>query len=78
MYDSPSLSIGASTNMYDKVIEFVKAAGERLREKAGTLPDIGVAKRFLTEDNLRIDRVFVAAHPSIHAKLLDITRQVLA
>jgi len=44
--------------MYEKVIGFVKNAGERLREKAGTLPDIGIAKRFLTEEDLRIEREF--------------------
>src|SRR3989344_9467992 len=44
--------------MYDKVIEFVKQAGERLREKAGHIPDIGVTKDFLTEEDLRIEREF--------------------
>src|SRR3989338_7832206 len=44
--------------MYEQVIDFVKQAGERLREKAGNLPDIGVTKRFLTEEDLRIEREF--------------------
>src|SRR3989344_2220699 len=44
--------------MYEQVIDFVKQAGERLREKAGSLPDIGVTKRFLTEEDLRIEREF--------------------
>ncbi|MSU56420.1 MAG: inositol monophosphatase [Candidatus Taylorbacteria bacterium] len=44
--------------MYDHVIEFVKNAGERLREKAGNIPDIGVTKDFLTEEDLRIEREF--------------------
>src|SRR3989338_6548124 len=44
--------------MYDKVTEFVKNAGERLREKAGNISDIGVRKDFLTEEDLRIEREF--------------------
>lgn len=52
------LALSQTDDMYDQVIEFVKAAGERLREKAGVLPDIGVRKRFLTEEDLRIEREF--------------------
>ncbi len=44
--------------MYEKVVEFVKNAGERLRGKAGTIPDIGVRKAYLTEEDLRIEREF--------------------
>ncbi len=44
--------------MNEQVIEFVKKAGERLREKAGNIPDIGVTKDFLTEEDLRIEREF--------------------
>lgn len=44
--------------MYDQVTQFIKDAGERLREKAGHIPDIGVTKDFLTEEDLRIEREF--------------------
>lgn len=44
--------------MYDQVTQFVKNAGERLREKAGNIPDIGVRKAYLTEEDLRIEREF--------------------
>src|SRR3989338_5673702 len=44
--------------MYEQVIEFVKNSGERLREKSGNIPDIGIRKANLTEEDLRIEREF--------------------
>ncbi|PIQ68870.1 MAG: hypothetical protein COV91_01845 [Candidatus Taylorbacteria bacterium CG11_big_fil_rev_8_21_14_0_20_46_11] len=44
--------------MYEQVVEFVKDAGERLRTKAGSIPDVGVLKAYLTEEDLRIEREF--------------------
>lgn len=41
---------------YDDVLEFLVASGRRIKEHAGQLPDLGVTKRFLTEEDLRIER----------------------
>ena len=35
---------------------FLEASGRRIRERAGRLPDLGVSKRFLTEEDLRVER----------------------
>jgi myo-inositol-1(or 4)-monophosphatase len=44
--------------MYEKVIEFVGQSGERIRDRAGDIADIGITKQFLTEEDLRIEREF--------------------
>ena len=41
---------------YAEVARFLVASGRRLTERAGRLPDLGVSKRFLTEEDLRIER----------------------
>ena len=46
---------GAFTHLYDQVRSFVQASGHRIRGRAGNLEDIGQAKQFLTEEDLRIE-----------------------
>ncbi|HYF05486.1 MAG TPA: inositol monophosphatase [Patescibacteria group bacterium] len=41
---------------YKKITDFMLEAGERLKTKAGSVTDIGVAKRYLTEEDLAIER----------------------
>jgi myo-inositol-1(or 4)-monophosphatase len=43
---------------FAEVIQFVRSAGDRVHAKAGTLTDIGVAKQYVTEEDLRIEREF--------------------
>jgi myo-inositol-1(or 4)-monophosphatase len=50
---------------YAEVARFLVASGRRIAERAGRLPDLGVSKRFLTEEDLRIERelrALVAEH----------------
>ena len=42
--------------MLDTVLEFLKASGKRIARQAGELEDIGTKKRFLTDEDLRIER----------------------
>lgn len=44
--------------MYQSVIDYVLACGARLREKTGTLADIGITKKDLTEEDVAIERGF--------------------
>lgn len=41
---------------YQKITEYMVESGTRLREKAGSMKDIGVGKKYLTEEDLRIER----------------------
>ena len=45
---------------FEDVLQFMRASGDRLRERAGTLADIGITKQFVTEEDLRIERDFKA------------------
>jgi len=42
--------------IYKKIINTMLKAGKRIRKKAGKIEDIGVAKKYLTEEDLRIER----------------------
>lgn len=42
--------------LYRKIIEYVITAGKRLTKKAGNVKDIGIRKKYLTEEDLRIER----------------------
>jgi myo-inositol-1(or 4)-monophosphatase len=42
--------------IYKKIIDKVLASGKRLRERAGKIRDIGITKRDLTEEDIRIER----------------------
>ncbi len=46
--------------LYTQVRDFVLAAGKRIRGRAGKLEDIGIAKSFLTEEDLRIETELAA------------------
>lgn len=41
---------------YQKIIDFMVESGKRLVTRSGHIDDIGVTKRFLTEEDLRIER----------------------
>ncbi len=41
---------------YEKIIDCVIESGKRIKSKAGLLDDIGVTKKYLTEEDLRIER----------------------
>jgi len=41
---------------YKQIIDYVVEAGKRLKSKAGQIDDIGVTKKYLTEEDLRIER----------------------
>lgn len=43
-----------------EILEFIKVSGARIARRAGTLADIGTKKRFLTEEDLRIERELFA------------------
>jgi len=42
--------------IYQQVIDFVVDSGKRLVKKAGNVKDIGITKKYLTEEDLRIER----------------------
>ncbi len=44
------------TENYQKIVDYVSEAGERIKFKAGNINDIGIAKINLTEEDLRIER----------------------
>ena len=48
-------SHGPFAALYDQVRQFVQASGQRIRGRAGKLQDIGQAKQYLTEEDLRIE-----------------------
>ncbi|MFA6255288.1 MAG: inositol monophosphatase [Patescibacteria group bacterium] len=41
---------------YQKILDFMVGAGKDLIKKSGNIKDIGVTKRFLTEEDLKIER----------------------
>lgn len=43
---------------YQKVIDYMLAAGRRIKDKAGQIEDIGVKKQYLTEEDIAIERGF--------------------
>ena len=40
---------------YREVVDFMIASGKRIRSRSGDIADVGVVKRFLTEEDLRIE-----------------------
>lgn len=42
--------------IYKEIIKFVYSSGKRITKRGGEIKDIGVAKEFLTEEDLRIER----------------------
>lgn len=42
--------------LYKKIIEQIVSSGKRIREKSGKIQDIGVTKKNLTEEDIRIER----------------------
>jgi len=43
---------------YNKIIDFIRISGTRLKKKCGKIADIGVTKAYLTEEDLVIERGF--------------------
>jgi myo-inositol-1(or 4)-monophosphatase len=43
---------------YNKIIDFIKTSGDRLKTKCGNIADIGISKINLTEEDLAIERGF--------------------
>jgi len=43
-------------NIYKKIINYIVVSGKRLREQTGKIQDIGITKKDLTEEDLRIER----------------------
>ena len=43
-------------DIYNKIIKFVLKSGRRIAKRAGKIDDIGVVKKYLTEEDLRIER----------------------
>lgn len=41
---------------YEKIINYVKISGKRLKERAGKIADIGISKTDLTEEDLKVER----------------------
>ncbi len=41
---------------YQKIIDYILIAGKRIKAKAGEIDDIGVTKKYLTEEDLKIER----------------------
>jgi len=48
--------MAAENSRYPEVLDFIQASGRRIVKQAGTLADIGTKKRFLTDEDLRIER----------------------
>ncbi|MEW6073271.1 MAG: inositol monophosphatase [Planctomycetota bacterium] len=46
--------------LYGEVLAFLVDSGRRIRKRAGRIADIGVAKRYLTEEDLRIEHELAA------------------
>lgn len=44
--------------VYKELQDFMVEAGERLKSKAGAIADVGVTKKFLTEEDVAIERGF--------------------
>ncbi len=42
--------------LYQKIIEQIVSSGKRIREKSGKIQDIGITKKNLTEEDIRIER----------------------
>lgn len=42
--------------LYKKIIEQIVSSGKRIREKSGKIQDIGITKKNLTEEDIRIER----------------------
>jgi myo-inositol-1(or 4)-monophosphatase len=42
--------------LYKKIIEQIVSSGKRIREKSGKIQDIGVTKKNLTEEDIKIER----------------------
>ncbi|MDE0896819.1 MAG: inositol monophosphatase [Planctomycetota bacterium] len=49
-----------NSSLYSQIRDFVLQSGSRIRNRAGKLDDIGVAKSFLTEEDLRIETELAA------------------
>ncbi|MFT5081726.1 MAG: myo-inositol-1(or 4)-monophosphatase [Planctomycetota bacterium] len=64
----------AAAHLYDLVRDFVRASGQRIRGRAGKLQDIGQAKQYLTEEDLRIENELaelLAQHAPDHVLLAE-------
>ena len=56
-------------SVYDEVIAFIIKSGQRLAKEAGKIQDIGVTKKFLTHEDLAIERglkKIIKKHDSSH------------
>ena len=42
--------------LYDTIINHIVSSGKRIRDKSGTIQDIGITKAYLTEEDIRIER----------------------
>ncbi|MEI6499175.1 MAG: inositol monophosphatase family protein [bacterium] len=43
---------------YQKIIDYMLSSGKRIKEKAGQIADIGIKKKYLTEEDIAIERGF--------------------
>jgi myo-inositol-1(or 4)-monophosphatase len=50
----------SSSAPFAELLDFIKASGQQLVQKVGELDDIGTKKRFLTTEDLRIERELLA------------------
>ena len=48
----------STESLYHTITEYILSSGKRLLTKAGTIQDIGIAKQYLTEEDLAIERGF--------------------
>jgi myo-inositol-1(or 4)-monophosphatase len=46
--------------LYGRIRDFILASGSRIRDRAGRLEDVGVAKLYLTEEDVRIETELAA------------------
>jgi myo-inositol-1(or 4)-monophosphatase len=46
-------------HMYKQIIDYILLSGKRIKTKSGLLADIGVTKKYLTEEDLAIERGFL-------------------
>ena len=44
------------STLYDTIIDHIVSSGKRIRGRSGTIQDIGIAKAYLTEEDIRIER----------------------
>lgn len=44
--------------VYKQILNFMVKSGQRIKSRAGNIPDIGIAKQWLTEEDVAIERGF--------------------